>query len=144
MCRDALQHDGRSQPGLDAVRQPNEPLRLRLRELGVGPLECLRRYPISDSELRDALADRDDPAGALLAGCERRRPRILTLPLVYLDEVDTGRLHPDDRLPGTRLRIGDVLQAHDLRTAGSVNANGFHIRLVMVGRLVNGKVRLDR
>ena len=99
---------------LHAIRQPNEPLRLRLRELGIGATERFRRHPLAHTRGRDPFADGDHGPGALGPGRERGRERVLSLALIHLNEVDARRLQTDDGLARSRLGLGNIFQAQGL------------------------------
>src|SRR6202030_3856037 len=81
---------------------------------------------------RDAVADGDDPAGALEAGVGRRpwRRRVAPLPLHQVRAVDAAGGDLDDHIAGARDRIGNLKPAHDFGFTGLGDDDGAHVPLL--------------
>ena len=104
---------------------------LRVRALRVHGRHAVARLqttvtpgPTALDDARDLAARRERVSGGLVEAEAE----------IDLDEVDADRLDADERLAGLRRRVGDLLEAERLRTAGSVDADGFHGRSLPAGR----------
>ena len=103
--------------------------RLRLpdaHQLGVGA-GCRRPGdPVTDGDLADVGADRDDRPGALRAHDVRERHRVDAGPAVGVDEVDPGGGDADEDLVGGGLGVGELGELEDVGTAGGGGSDGAH------------------
>ena len=66
--------------------------------LGVPSDQALRHDPVTDTAGGDAFADLLHHAGRLAAERDRQGSLVESLPMVHIDEVDSGRLDPDQHL----------------------------------------------
>ncbi len=82
--------------------------------------------PVADLDFRHAVAQGRDHAGAVRTEDPRLRNRRESLPNPDVEMVEAGGSELDERLARTRLGIGDVLVAEDVRPSVLVDANGFH------------------
>src|ERR1019366_3705970 len=111
-----------------AVRDGQE-LTLRDRDqFGVAAPAQQRAHLVPGLPAGDVRADRADPAGALHSGIGRGAGRrwVATLALHGISAVDPGRGHLHHGLTRPWHGIGDLLQAKDLRAAGSGDDDGTH------------------
>ena len=110
-------------------------LQLAVRAVGVladdGDPVVVRDARVDDDalpelETLDPVAERDDDARAVGAEDARLRNRGQTLANPDVEVVEAGRAEADEHLARAGLRIGDVLDAEDLRPAVLVDAHGLH------------------
>ncbi len=125
---EALEHHARAGFVGDRARQLEQKPGFDISLLGVGPGRAAIGDAIAGLEPRDRRSDLDDFAGAFGTRRVRHlRGRIETGAVVDVDEVDPDRVLPQPDLALARRRELDLLELHDFRTAGLMDAYRAHL-----------------
>ena len=128
MRRHSLQHRSCALLGGDAGRQDDEPRGRSHCEFGVGAGNARIRDPVADLHFRHAVADGGDRAARLEAEGEGKRRLVSAFTEVDIDVVEAGGVDLDQSLPGTRCRLGNIVELQRFWTPRLMNANRLHDR----------------
>ena len=130
-----LQHDRRGDVGGDGVGKLHHHAGIDRARRGIGPVRQRVADAVADREMRDALADGGDGAGALASQDQVPvdRPGIGAGADVDVDEIDADGLMLDHHLAGGRRDLADFDPANDLGPARRLRRHCIsHLRLLQL------------